>query len=339
MLADEDTLAGFRQRPMVRPIDLSNVPVPAIVTKLNAYMLGDKPVKPEVDALKFYMANHAVAEIMQCYDPHEPLPEDKQAVLKLYLQMLRPSALRMIYYLLLITTRESRHAKWYGNKATEAKTKNMTAFQYVNALPSGSSEAAAKIRNAPPQLSIGQYVEFIEWVFFNAGFSGGFGGKPWGEVAKCLRRFVTGETSAELMMDTAFTLCHNNGPIFNKGMLYQSYSMGWITEILDVQRSGQIPNYVAENSGSNKVPKDVQSQFHQLFPRMGWSYEMYVDWYQVEALGSVNKYPNQKHQQVAKHGQPDKVAPKPIPPKQDSADYLEIMPGVKVKKIPRKKAA
>ena len=61
-------------------------------------------------------------------------------------------------------------------------------------------------------------------------------------MTDCLVRFVSGEFSAEMMLDTVWTLAHNGGPIFNKGQFYACTANA--LRILDVQRSGQIPEAV-----------------------------------------------------------------------------------------------
>jgi len=66
-------------------------------------------------------------------------------------------------------------------------------------------------------------------------------------VADCLANFVNGNYSAEMMMDVGWTLCHNNGPIFNKQIFYNMYSHD-LVRLLDVQRAGMIPALVEEVS-------------------------------------------------------------------------------------------
>ncbi len=77
----------------------------------------------------------------------------------------------------------------------------------------------------------------------NWGHHPSYGGPKWGEVADCLRSYVTGQTSAEALLDTAFTLAHNNGPVFNKGYIYKHHTNRLI-QILDIQAKGQIPQWV-----------------------------------------------------------------------------------------------
>ena len=92
-------------------------------------------------------------------------------------------------------------------------------------------------------MTIGKFCEALAWQFYHCKWAGGYGGKKWGVVTDCLVRFVKGEFSAEMMMDTVWTLSHNSGPIFNKGQFYGMYGHN-LYRILDVQRSGQVPEAV-----------------------------------------------------------------------------------------------
>src|SRR5208283_4005185 len=92
-------------------------------------------------------------------------------------------------------------------------------------------------------MDIGTFCKGLAWQFYKCKWAGGYGGKKWGVVTDCLARFVTGEFSAEMMLDTVWTLAHNGGPIFNKGQFYACYGHT-LYRILDVQRSGQIPEAV-----------------------------------------------------------------------------------------------
>jgi len=133
-----------------------------------------------------------------------------------------------------------------------------------------------------------------------------YGGKPWGHIADTLKKLVLGETSPEMFTDTAWTLAHNNGPMFNKGMLYKQYTQS-LYKILDVQRSGQIPQLVREGGvdGITSVVKNVYENCAKVFPE---EFSGHVDWFKVEALGALHHYPNEKAKQEQKYGKSDFVS-------------------------------
>lgn len=344
-------MASHLNRPGVvpRPIEVG---VPAVVAQLNKYMdapkalhptLGVEDLKapPERDAIEFYLKNHAVAVLHQRFGPEAELPSEVASVMNDYHAMLAVKSVRMFYYLLLICTRESRHEKsdyssnlWVGLRGTYGEA--MTSF-HKTIKGSGSSGAVSKFRKHPPTVTLKDYTSFLTDVFFNGKYSGGYGGPAWGEVAKVIRDFVHGTLSAEMMMDTAFTLAHNNGPIFNKGMLYHGYTQE-IYKILDVQRSGQIPQYV-ESTSSSIVDDRVKKTHASLKAIIGYEFGGYVDWFKVEALGAMKSYPAEKAQQVATHGKPtspeEKQKKAPTAPTQatkpsDKVSYFSVFPGQNV---------
>lgn len=304
---------------LFRKVDMSSADLPSVVKELNSYMSWQTPYPkgfspavafskeplegvPEVDALMFYLLNHLVSVVCKEVHPYESLGKFLPVV-ELYREQLAIRSTRMFFYLLLICTRESRHTK---NAATlsfsnAVKTKfGVGVYEFHRSIRgSGSTSAVERLRNSPPACSMGTFVQFLQYAFYHGSFSGGYGGHAWGKIADCLANYVLGSYSAEMMMDTAFTLCHNNGPIFNKGMLFNQYTHE-IYKILDVQRSGQIPALLAAKETSyhsNNVIAPVLSLLRSVMPE---EFGSYVDWFKVEALGALKSYPKQKEAQKAK---------------------------------------
>lgn len=313
--------------PWFKAIDRSAVSLQAVVKNLREYMSWKSPYpdgyglvagtgsygklegiegSPEVDALVFYMLNHAVSEITKNNHPYASLGK-LYPVVELYREQLAVRSTRMFFYLLLICTRESRHSKndiggSFMNALGAKYGQNIQAF-HASIKGSGSSGAAEKLKSSPPACNLGNYVRFLQELFHKGNYTSGYGGPAWGKVTDCLAAYVTGKFSAEMMMDTAFTLCHNNGPIFNKGMLFDTYSHE-IYKILDVQRSGQIPVMISNKETSfhsNPLVKSLSGIVGKVLPEI---FTGHVDWFKVEALGSLKKYPSQKEEQVKKYGAP-----------------------------------
>lgn len=359
----QDTLAyQFGVRPAVACRNMSGFPVGGMIKSMNHFMKGNFEVKelmnpsarvdysmmghPEVDALVFYMMNHAVSVIRQRKHPYEELGEFLPLVEE-YHNVLAVRTARMFFYLLLICTRESRHCKtaytnpvWmnmmstYGN---EIKSFHMTIKG------SGPDATAQTFRANPPMTDLGRYTAFLSDIFHKGSYSSSFGGKAWGAVADVLRDYVWGKLSAEMMLDTAFTLAHNNGPIFNKGMLFESYS-NHIFKILDVQRSGQIPQLVGSKETEHHSNPELVKCWKLCNSVLGDVFSGYVDWFLVEELGALHSYPNEKAAQTQKHGYPTKFKAKieaekakkeliAQKAKEEESKMVEIMPNLKVKKV------
>lgn len=259
-------------------------------------MQGD----PERDALVFYMLNHAVSLVRQRVHPLQPLGK-YLPILDLYHREVAVRGARLFYYLLLICAREARHEKGgHGMEALYSKY-GKALKPFINSFPDSSSSALTYYVENCPEVSIGTLTSFLADQFYKGSYSSMFGGAKWGKIAEVLRDFCIGKFSAEMMMDTGFTLAHNTDPIFNKGMLY-SASFGDIIKILDVQRSGQIPQFVAENLLPTKINGPVKAFWAACRELLGEEFDGYVDWFQVEALGAVGSYQFEKSAQLKKHG-------------------------------------
>jgi hypothetical protein len=127
-----------------------------------------------------------------------------------------------------------------------------------------------------------------------------------------------------MLLDTVWTLAHNGGPIFNKGMLFYHYNSTELVKILDVQRAGMVPNMVAHADSKFVQPShgELMVEVRKVIPEFG---KAPVDWQKVQELGAVGKYA--------------KVPPKPATPKVKPVmdpNLLQIMPGTFVKKVSRK---
>jgi hypothetical protein len=140
-------------------------------------------------------------------------------------------------------------------------------------------------------------------MFYNGVFSPGFGGRAWGAIADCLVSFVDGTYSPEVMLDVVWTLCHNNGAIFNKGMFYESYT-NTLYRILDIQRSGQIIEAcLSDKDCQAYAGLNLGSMICDFMDRYPGEFGTYVNWFVVEAHGALHgPYNHEKNHQIKKYG-------------------------------------
>lgn len=293
------TVREHKARPLTSNIDLSEVRLqhvmkqyPKLRTELAAHD-GTTEATPEKEALWFYVQQHAMGLVERHLHPEEPLGEFDVFVTRYHDEM-HWKTLRMFYYLLLICTRESRHAGGTsGKKKVYDMHPEIRTFHQNHVQDSSASSAVQAIIDNAPDVTLGEYTQFLVRMFTYPSYSSGFGGKAWKEVATPLNDFVQGKISAEIMMDTAFTLAHNNGPIFNKGMLYTGYSKPAIDKILDVQRSGQIPQLIAHhyNDLDKYITTDMQTYVAE-FAKLESGFHGTVDWSQVKTIKGHISYPH-----------------------------------------------
>lgn len=356
----KDTLAyQLGVRPGVVLRDMSNTTVQAVTNSINEFMslpnLGSlagvhhpEPImgNSERDAVVFYLLNHAVSLVRQKFHPYQKLGACEE-ILNTYHTELATRSTRMFAYMLIICTRESRHAKngYSDTLWTDLVSKYGVGVKEFHKTIKGTSSDNAKnnLLSSPPNSTLGMYTSYLAELFHNGSFSGGYGGPAWGAVADVLRDYCLGKLTAEMMMDTAFTLCHNNGPIFNKGMLFESYSSE-IYKILDVQRSGQIPQLIANKESKLAKDSTVYAHWVMCHTILGDVFSGHVDWFLVEELGALHQYKNEQDLQVTMFGYPSKFKAKIEAEKiktqlaekkllAEASMWVEIMPGVKVQKM------
>lgn len=296
-----DCLAYHLNRPFTMARDMGFMPCSAVAAQLKHYESTTSDHKvPETEALAFYGMNHGMALISARFDQFEPLPEWERRFADQYYRDMSVASVRAFYYLLLICTREARHNKNIDAMKGHFPDHLISFFKGING---GEPGIHKKFVSSPPNATIGQYCESLCHQFYKGSWNGGYGGKAWGAVADCLRRFVVGEFTAEMMMDTVWTLSHNNGPIFNKGIFYGMYNGSVLLRILDVQRSGQIPQAILSDGQikpyTNPELSKLMGELRTHFPD---DIGPYVDWEVVQALGAVGHYPSDIKAQHAKYG-------------------------------------
>ena len=298
--APTDTLAYHLARPLTTSRPLADVPCSAVAARLTMFMAKDQTpaVVPEHAALWFYLLNHAMGEIRTRRAPLEPLGEYLPAVRDYYARV-SPLAARTFYYLLLICMREARHVKkGKGFEGALADKFGASVADYLTVIPDNPNQAQVVFASNPPPYALGVLAKALQFTFYQGSFAGGYGGMAWGAIADCLEAYVSGKYTAEMMMDTAWTLSHNNGPIFNKGVFFSMYNGPAVLRILDVQRSGQIPQAILHDSwlaekGEFYVTADMRGAAKAL-ARMFPALDKPVDWYLVEALGAKGSYAGEK---------------------------------------------
>ena len=312
----------LRGRPLSIPRNMDLVPVDALANAIDAFMLGEIPpessagkytalnsMSPESHALWFYLGNHAMRELAAAFAPNEELPAAALEICEEYHSRAAYSAARAFYYLAVITAREARHCKNKGSLSAEiSKEFGQTCvdalLSYVDANAIGNTTGV--FRNKLTGTSVVNFAKSVQYTHYNGSYANGYGGPAWGSVADCLVAFVTGESTAEMMLDTVWTLSHNNGPIFNKGMLYHGYDSGVLLAILDVQRAGQIPALV-NTSQKTGVYTHVTAEMREfskkvlaVVPGSKDFQAIEVDWERVEQLGAVGNYGHYKNSVTSK---------------------------------------
>jgi hypothetical protein len=86
-------------------------------------------------------------------------------------------------------------------------------------------------------------------------------------------------------------MAHNNGPIFNKGMMYEKYSSEFI-KVLDIQRAGLIPELLLDTQGylGLSLPLEACNLVKLVNQNLPGEFEGKLWWKNVQAAGAVGNY-------------------------------------------------
>lgn len=352
----------LKGRPLTMKRDLSAIPIQSVSAAIRQFHDAEgEDVAPETEAIMFYLANHALKELAFRFDVLEPLPEWAVKVCDEYHRVSAKIAARAFYYMLLITAREARHnynkdnADWKSKIEKQFGTGPMMALVHYPDHANVDAVTGVLDKHAMGA-PLGDICRSIVYTHYEGNFSGGYGGPKWGNVSDCMTAFATGQYTAEMMLDTVWTLVHNGGPIFNKGMLYDDYNGTALQQVLDIQRAGQIPRLVLAPHGKNLVSAENYVNagaqvFAQTFvEHMGATVDFKaepVNFEEVQALGAVGSYAHliqnikQMHEikpEPAYQPQPEKPWHAKVEPQIDEKTHYIIAKaaGLHFKKLTRK---
>lgn len=285
------SLSDYRARPHTTNMNFKGVMVRQLVQSIAKWQPDSTPAlaTPEDQALQFYVTNAAFAALAQKVEEHQPLTEIQQWLMNQYYAGMTDIGLRAFFYTFLICTREARHGGYSQLAATAKPTYGDISF--FKAIPDDPNAIMAHLAGAsfPDTYTLAQFTDLLVLSFEKATYGGGYGGMNWARVARPLRDFVHGEITMEMFLDTVWTLAHNNGAIFNKGMMYKKQNDSELLKILDVQRSGQIPNMIG-NKESTFVKAHHTNFLVEAQAELADFGVAKVDWQKVVDLGAIGSY-------------------------------------------------
>jgi hypothetical protein len=339
-----NTLAYHNAAPQVHQNDLSGLPTSVFSAATLKYRKDCDMTFPNDEAVTFYTLNHCASVVRKTFTENEPLPQWAEHIMSVYTDVTMAQGERMLHYILSITTREMRHLKTSsaGMWSEVKKIGGQEAVDFLKNISSNGDESVAvkKYMEQPPNLTIGQYTKALAYAFHHGTWNGSYGGHPWGNVTDAVVSMLTGATSMEMLVDTGYTLAHNGGPIFNKGMMYKGYDGHFMT-ILDVQRSGQLPDLMLDTQtlGIQKTPQALVA-VGLIKTHMPQEIKGYVDWKLVDDFrpekdkkNNPHKYQTQLAKQAAKAASPLHTKMKPVTASSPAAKpVLTQIAGKKVKK-------
>lgn len=294
-----NTLAQFLANPLLEKYSFAHITCKDLAQEIKRYKQSNTShPTPESDAILFYMCNHGFHLIKSKYKEFETLPPKEALIVKKHLEYTNDIAKRLFSYIVLISIEEARYLPQQSDAFfSYMKAQYSQEFEdYIQKDLKGHKDLLSFEKLG---ISAGVFLRAIRSVFDFGKWNGGFGGKPWGNIVGLSSSVVFGRESFEMMADYAFSLCHNNGSMFNKGHLY-SYNTHFIYDVLDIQASGQIPSWVNENKSNPHVSKKVKEMhdlFSQVFPK---EFTAPLDQKKVKSSGEIRRKKEEQHMKALK---------------------------------------
>lgn len=305
------TLQYYQNLPMEKTYQFKDVLVKDLQLasrSVSESNLWSSPIYPEAAALDYYLYQHIRGVLALHFAPEEPLPKIWAEQLYKLSETMNKEIPRALHYMMLICLQEGRHGMDAGSPFVRDKmiaahgAPLETAIRNYNSISNPNAFWRDCYFNADSLLPIKGFFGALATAFTTYKYSGGFGGKPWADVSTCVENLFSGVIAPSMMMDTVWTLCHNNGPIFNKGYLYNQYNLESLQNILDCQRAGLLPELILESIGFSHFTQSALGIAHKMQKDPMFKVSQYLDWYTVAARGAVFDHTYKKQKQVELHG-------------------------------------
>ena len=211
-----------------------------------------QPLNTELALLKFYFYNHVGSLIEQEFGGLRDLPKDLAGLLERRQKETNLVAKQMFFQVIASTHGHlftSYGGNWYkpnfweffetnyGKPMKDFFKSQPNSYQFHNWV------------GRFPDVTCGEFLKGTHATFV---FCGSGSAKAWAGISRLGADIVTGHISLEGLADQAFSICHNGGSILNKGHFF-SVCTSTMYKMLDVQDSGQIPHWILEQKGIDKL--------------------------------------------------------------------------------------
>lgn len=240
------TLDQYLTLPQHRVLDLSRARMRGGLYETVGFEIKRQCLTPELEALEFYSLHHLVAQLLSQRGRFEKLQGLEAEAVERYVEVLRRQFQPLLAYIAFVGWREQRHRTVHDDN----QLRNALKAQYPRAWPllevinddtdrERLVEVWADIID-PAECTALEFVQALRAVFEGFKFKTGYGGKAWAQVVTPLVQLFSGKSTIEMFIDTAYSIAHNNGTMFNKGVIYYTPESDF-TDMLDVQDAGQVP--------------------------------------------------------------------------------------------------
>lgn len=305
--------------------------------------------RPENDAVMFYYCMSILNDMETHKGLDTDLTQEEQIIVDNIMGILTTISFSLFSYLIVICWGEMRYASGHGVLA------QMDGETLYVCKACGVSSGKSGFKDGIMSLGYDNFFPIAQALkdgFNTKGWGGAYGGKKWGEVANIVTSYLKGDIPLVILCDQAFNAEHNCGTIFNKSYLYKSAGSD-MKKVLDVQKSGQIPEMVyafLSNNQHYSIVKGAvdggpeQAMFKDILLRVyndpvsliGKEINDWVDWYKVKALSGAGFKDEMKKQTAESEYKDGAEAMKPKEKKDPPGFFTIKSLGLTAKKEKRK---
>ena len=275
-----NTVRAQRSRPLLSNRDISGNNMKQFYEQLLSYF--DKnmanPISIGETAVTFYLLNHGIALLDGSVPPDQEMTPTQENLYNTYHDCMGKIGVRMVYDIVFMLTAmastthpDDYHLEFvethYGKDAREfisgivANTGNVS---YWTPNFSTLKPVLEKAKTSASNIDIGRAIRALGYILDVRQRELSYG-PLWRDIARMATSFFEGAKTLETTIDTSFTFCHCNGSFFEKGKLFSPVG-NELFKALDIQRSGQIPQFVKARSNSLTKSKEIQ-ELHHLFAK------------------------------------------------------------------------
>ncbi|QNJ59107.1 hypothetical protein [Vibrio phage vB_ValS_PJ32] len=246
--------AGFDDLPLKKVTKALSLTCSAAQSKLRA----------DRCALSFYAQNHIFSDLCSRKLNREPLTGKEAAICSMYEDTIADQTRFIFAYLTLASIREARHVMDLDFTSADVNDDIVRLFEAIKGI--AAKDAVDYFIFSDINCTIGELLKALEAQFIDSEYANGYGGDAWADIAKCCLMFAEGELTAELFVDQAYHLEHNNGSVFNKNFIFSDEKPD-LQKVLDCQAAGQAPNLLANPTAGHIQyvgPQAVDPEIHAL---------------------------------------------------------------------------
>ena len=281
----QNTVAYYKSRPFLTCMRFADAPAaPLLEQALKEVQSGKKECIGE-SANDFYLLNHAFSLIVAGNAPAAPLSAEQGQLAELYLRRAGHIGRRMFLDLVgllctqaSISTPDAFHidsvADAYGAGAGEIALAASQNPSGLNQWMPGDKKSVAKTiaaimeaaerHDATVDQAISSLTDIVDWNKRKLAY-----GPLWRDVGGAALAFSRGNKPLEVIADNLFSYCHCSGSFFEKGALFSPVGAR-LFELLDVQRSGQVPQLCNQGFGlsGSAAAKEALALGRKCFPEV-----------------------------------------------------------------------